>query len=84
MEEVFIDFYREKDEQAFLDMWQSAHGKLSDDEIDALYEEIADAIDAAVKEGSHELGSVFEYKGITVGKSDFNTFYALYIFEQEN
>lgn len=83
MEEVFIDFYREKDEQAFLETWQKAYGKLTDEEIDTLYETIADAIDEAVKSGSHELGSPFVYKDITVGKSDFNTFYSLYIFEQE-
>lgn len=82
MEEVFIDFYREKDEQAFLEAWQSEHGKLSDDEVDTLYENIADAIDEAVKEESHELGTPFIYENITVGKSDFNTFYSLYIFEQ--
>ncbi|PRY83659.1 hypothetical protein [Alkalibacterium olivapovliticus] len=83
MEEVFIDFYREKDEQAFLEAWQAKYGSMSDDEIDTVYESIADAIDEAVKDGSHELGSPFVFKDITVGKSDFNTFYSLYIFEQE-
>lgn len=83
MEEVFIDFYREKDEQAFLESWQAKHGQLTDDEIDTLYENIADRVDEAVKDGSHELGSPFVYKEITVGKSDFNSFYSLYIFEQE-
>lgn len=83
MEEVYIDFYREKDEQAFLDNWQAKYGKLTDDEIDTLYESIADAIDEAVKEETHELGTVFVYKDIAVGKSDFNSFNALYIFEQE-
>ncbi|EXJ23495.1 hypothetical protein ADIAL_1107 [Alkalibacterium sp. AK22] len=82
MEEVLIDFYRGKDEQAFMDAWEAAFGKVQEDDIDSLYEDIADAIDVAVKNGSHELGEPFIYKGVTVGKSDYNAFHALYIFEQ--
>lgn len=81
MEEVMIEFYKGKDEQMFLEAWQEKYGTLTDDEIDDLYADIADAIDAAVKSGEHELGQPYEYKGVLVGRSDFNTFHALYIFE---
>lgn len=81
MEEVMIEFYKGKDEQMFLEAWQEKYGTLTDDEIDDLYADIADAIDAAVKSGEHELGQPYEYKSVLVGRSDFNTFHALYIFE---
>lgn len=81
MEEVMIEFYKGKDEQAFLDTWQEKHGTLTDDEIDDLYAEIADAIDKDVKNGDHKLGEPYEYKGILLGRSDFNAFYSLYLFE---
>ncbi|WP_423188478.1 hypothetical protein ACO1PF_07645 [Alkalibacterium sp. f15] len=81
MEEVMIEFYKEKDEQAFLDVWQEKYGQLTDDEIDQLYADIADAIDAAIKEGEHRLGQPYEYKDVLIGKSDFNSFHSLYIFE---
>lgn len=81
MEEVMIEFYKGKDEQDFLDRWQAEHGSLSEEEIDELYADIADAIDEAVKQGEHELGDPFTYEGVQVGRSDFNAFYSLYIFE---
>jgi len=81
MEEVMIEFYKGKDEQAFLDRWQAEHGAQSDDQIDELYAAIADAVDEAVKKGEHELGDTFTYEGVEVGQSDFNAFYSLYLFE---
>lgn len=81
MEEVMIEFYKGKDEQAFLDRWQKEHGTLSEEQIDELYADIADAIDEAVKKGEHELGETYIYQGVEVGRSDFNAFYSLYIFE---
>lgn len=81
MDELMIEFYKEKDEQAFLDKWQEKFGPLNEDQIDVLYTEIADAIDEEVKTGEHVLGEPFEYQGIHLGKSDFNAFHALYIFE---
>ncbi|GEN50870.1 hypothetical protein [Alkalibacterium pelagium] len=82
MEENYIDFYKGKDEEAFLSAWEAEHGKLSEEAIDELYAEIADAVDEAVKKGTHELGEPFIYKNVTVGRSDFNTFHSLYIFEE--
>ncbi len=82
MEENYIDFYKGKDEEAFLSAWEAEHGKLSEEAIDELYAEIADAVDEAVKKGTHELGEPFIYQNVTVGRSDFNTFHSLYIFEE--
>lgn len=83
MSELYIDFYRGKDEDTFLAAWENKYGSLSDDDIDELYAEIADAIEKAVKEGTHEVGKPFVYKDVLVGKSDFNTSHSLYIFEQD-
>lgn len=83
MDDLMIEFYKEKDEQVFLDNWQKKYGPLNDDQIDVLYTEIADAIDDAVKKGEHTLGQPYEYKGVPLGKSDFNAFHALYIFEAD-
>lgn len=80
--EVFIEFYRGKDEQAFLENWNTTYGSVAENEIDKLYTEIADEIDKQVKNGIHELGKTFEYKEVVVGKSDYNAFHNLYIFEQ--
>ena len=82
MADLFIDFYRGKDEQAFLDAWENKYGSLTEEETDALYEEITEAIDKAVKEETHKLGEVFIYKDVIVGKSDFNAFHTLYVFEE--
>lgn len=82
-EEVFIEFYRGKDEQAFLEAWKTTYGSLSEEEIDELYTDIAEEIDKQVKTEEHELGEIFVYQDIPVGKSDYNGFYNLYLFEQE-
>lgn len=82
MPEIDIEFYRGKDEEAFLTAWEEQYGSLTDEEIDQLYTDIAQTIDRQVKSGEHELGKVFEYKSIPVGKSDYNTFHGLYLFEQ--
>lgn len=76
-----MEFYRGKDEEDFLTRYKAKHGSLSDDEIDDLYAEIADAMDADVKSGDHELGKDYYFKGILVGRSDYNAHYNLYIFE---
>jgi len=81
MEEIMIEFYKGKDEQVFLEAWQGKYGTLNDDEIDALYADIADAIDEAVKTGGHKLGEPYDFKGVRVGKSDYNAFHSLYLFE---
>lgn len=83
MSELFMEFYRGKDEQAFLEEWKKKHGSLSEEQIDDLYAQIADEVDRQVKAEEHELGKTFVYKEVIVGKSDYNAFYNLYIFEQE-
>lgn len=82
MKNLSIDFYRDKDEQAFLDAFEASYGELSDEELDKLYDEIALDVKQAVENGTHELGKLYKYKNITVGKSDFNSFHSVYIFEQ--
>ncbi|GAA0370118.1 hypothetical protein GCM10008932_22100 [Alkalibacterium iburiense] len=82
MADLFIDFYRGKDEEAFLSAWQEKFGQLTEDEIDELFAEIAEAIDKAVKDGTHKIGDPFVYKEVTVGTSDFNAFHSLYVFEE--
>lgn len=80
--EVFIEFYRGKDEQSFLEKWSASYGTIAENELDELYVKIADEIDRQVKNGQHELGKEFSYKEVPVGKSDYNAFHNLYIFEQ--
>lgn len=78
-----MEFFRGKDEDTFLAAWQKKYGVLSEEEIDELYIKIAEEIDRKVKDGEHELGDVFEYVGIKVGKSDYNQFHQVYLFEEE-
>lgn len=78
-----MEFFTRKDEDAFLSAWQKQYGDLSEEEIDELYTKIAEEIDREVKAGEHELGDVFEYIGIKVGKSDYNQFHQVYLFEEE-
>lgn len=78
-----MEFFTGKDEDAFLSAWQKQYGDLSEEEIDELYTKIAEEIDREVKAGEHELGDVFEYIGIKVGKSDYNQFHQIYLFEEE-
>lgn len=82
MSECLIDFYRGRDEEQFLNKWQELNGKLTDEQIDDLYEAIADDIDKAVAEGTHKLGEVYHYHGVEVGRSDYNQAEKLYLFEQ--
>jgi len=82
MDELFIEFYRGKDEQAFLNAWYEKYGKLSERDIDELYENIATTIDKDLNNENHELGKEYVYNGVPVGRSDFNEFYNLYLFEQ--
>lgn len=81
--EVFIEFYRGKDEQIFLEKWTAVYGIITENELDDLYAKIADEIDRQVKNGKHELGEVFSYKEVPVGKSDYNSFHNLFVFEQD-
>ncbi|WP_208560304.1 hypothetical protein [Marinilactibacillus kalidii] len=78
-----IEFYKGKDEERFLQEWEAQNGSLSDDAQDKLYTEIGDEIARQLKTGEHELGKLFVYKGVEVGKSDYNQFYELYLFDEK-
>lgn len=77
---VDIDFYHDKDEEAFLEAWEIKHGELEDSAIDALYQEIAQDIHQQIKTEKHELGNKYVYQEVLVGYSDYNTFNNLYLF----
>ncbi|MFL2070816.1 hypothetical protein ACEN32_00750 [Marinilactibacillus psychrotolerans] len=79
-----MEFFKGKDEDSFLTAWQAQYGVLSEEGIDELYLNITEEIDRQVESGEHGLGDIFEYKGIQVGKSDYNQFHQIYLFEQEN
>lgn len=81
MDELFIEFYRGRDEENFITRYKEKVGSLSEDDIDDLFAEIADRIDEDVKAGKHELGKEYYYNGVLVGRSDFNDTHQLYIFE---
>ncbi|WP_277630731.1 hypothetical protein [Atopococcus tabaci] len=81
-ETIDMDFYRDRDEQAFLEAWEAKNGPVSDDELDELYLNIAASVDEQVKNGTHKLGEVFVYEGVAVGESDYNTFHQLYLFQE--
>ena len=78
-----IDFYRDRDEEAFLDAYEEKYGPLSDEEWTTVYEEIGQEIDRQVKEGIHELGDSFTYRDVLVGYSDLNEGYSLYLFSMD-
>lgn len=82
-DELNIDFYRDRDEDTFLQAYETAYGELTEDQIDALYEDIARAISKEIDEGTHRLGKPFLYKDVLVGTSDFSQTHSLYLFTQE-
>lgn len=68
---VDIDFYHEKDENAFLDKWEAEKGEITD--IDQFYQEIALAAKTAYEAGTVNLGKKFVYQDVVVGYVDYNT-----------
>lgn len=80
--QVDMDFYKGRDEEAFLEAWEAKHGSVSEEELDELYVRIAESIHYAIKNGKHKLGEEFVYEGITVGQSDYNEFHRLYLFTE--
>lgn len=78
-----MEFYRGKDEDVFLEAWENKYGTLSEDEVDALYTKITEEIERQVESGEHEIGDVFIYEDVKVGKSDYNQFHEMYLFEEE-
>ena len=79
-EQTEIDFYLDKDEDAFLEAWETKYGELTDEQLEELYQEIAQDIEAKYKSGEHQLGEVFSYKGIDVGHSDYSTINNWFLF----
>ncbi|MBM6614649.1 hypothetical protein JTF06_07075 [Desemzia sp. RIT804] len=77
-----IDFYQDKDEEAFLEAWETKYGELEDSAIDALYQEIAQNVHQQVNTENHKLGDKYFYQQVFVGYSDYNTFNNLYLFTQ--
>ena len=77
-----IDFYQDKDEEAFLVAWEAKYGELDEAAIDALYQEIAQDTQQQLKAETHKLGNKYVYQEVFVGYSDYNTFNNLYLFGQ--
>ena len=75
---VDIDFYHEKDEQAFLDKWEAEKGSIED--IDLFYSELAEGVEEAYQAGTVKLGKKFVYQDVVVGYVDYNTFNNLFLF----
>lgn len=77
-----IDFYQDKDEEAFLNRWEAKYGPIEDEALNSLYESIAQAIHQSVQEETHQLGDKYLYQEVVVGYSDYNAFNQLYLFSQ--
>jgi len=75
-----IDFYLDKDEETFLESWENKYGELNDEQLEELYQEIAQDIELKYQSGEHQLGKLFSYKGIAVGYSDYSTFNNWFLF----
>ena len=82
-ENLEVEFYKESDEETFLNAYEAKHGALEDEQIDVLYEKIVEDIQHQIEEGTHKLGKSYFYEDVLVGKSDFNEAYGLYLFSQE-
>lgn len=79
---VDIDFYQDKDEETFLNSWENKYGSIEDENIDALYQGIAQDIHQLIQKEEHELGDKYFYQEVFVGYSDYNAFNQLYLFSQ--
>lgn len=79
---IEIDFYHDKDEDAFLNQWEAKYGPLEDEALDELYLEIAKDIQQQIEEEKHKLGDKYMYQEVFVGYSDYNAFNQLYLFSQ--
>lgn len=84
MENQFeIEFYKESEEEAFLQAYENQYGELTDEQVETLFAQMAADIHQQVTEGTHRLGKPYVYEDILVGKSDFNEAYGMYLFSQE-
>lgn len=79
-EQVEIDFYLDSDEEAFLESWENKYSQLNDEQLEELYQAIAQDIELKYQSGEHQLGKLFLYKEIAVGYSDYSTFNNWFLF----
>ncbi|WP_407391195.1 hypothetical protein [Carnobacterium jeotgali] len=79
-EQVAIDFYLDSDEEAFLESWENKYSQLNDEQLEELYQAIAQDIELKYQSGEHQLGKLFLYKEIAVGYSDYSTFNNWFLF----
>lgn len=79
-----IDFYRDQDEEAFLDAYEEKYGEQTEEEWDVVYDDILVLIKKQLNEGTHTLGKPFYYRDVLVGQSDKNEGHGVYLFSAEN
>lgn len=81
-EEVDIDFYQDKDEEAFLEAWEEKFGPITNEDIDSLYKKIALDIQKKVQDDEVNLGKKYVYQEVLVGYSDYSAVNNLFLFSQ--
>lgn len=81
-EEVDIDFYQDKDEEAFLEAWEEKFGPITNEDIDSLYKKIASDIQEKVQAEEVKLGKKYVYQEVLVGYSDYSAVNNLFLFSQ--
>ncbi|MEG0553267.1 MAG: hypothetical protein RR439_06155 [Carnobacterium sp.] len=81
-EEVDIDFYQDKDEEAFLEAWEEKFGPITNEDIDSLYKKIALDIQKKVQDDEVKLGKKYVYQEVLVGYSDYSAVNNLFLFSQ--
>lgn len=79
-EQVEIEFYLDSDEVTFLESWENKYGELNEEQLEKVYQEIAQDIETKYQSGEHQLGKLFLYKEIAVGYSDYSTFNNWFLF----
>jgi len=79
-EQVEIDFYLDSDEEAFLESWENKYGQLDGEQIENLYQAMAQDIEEKYKSGEHKLGKKYVYQDIVVGYSDYSAFNNWFLF----
>ncbi|MBT2731949.1 MULTISPECIES: hypothetical protein [Carnobacterium] len=79
-DQVEIEFYLDSDEVTFLESWEDKYGELNEEQLEKLYQEIAQDIESKYQSGEHQLGKSFSYKEVKVGYSDYSTFNNWFLF----
>ncbi|MCO6016843.1 MULTISPECIES: hypothetical protein [Carnobacterium] len=75
---VDIEFYKEQDEEAFLERWEAKFGEIED--IDVFYQTIATTVQKEYEQNQVKLGNKYVYEGILVGYVDYNTYNNWFLF----